>query len=86
VIPKSERIAYVLPKDYGYGFRGPNDKIWGLWQADELSYGISVDVNTMLEKYDMNLDIIYDDGLVQGSTMGYRGLLFWNGTTVGVLP
>ena len=28
--------AYVLPKDYGYGFRGPNDTIWGLWHADEL--------------------------------------------------
>jgi len=25
-----DKIAYLLPKDYGYGFRGPNDKIWGL--------------------------------------------------------
>ena len=24
-----ERVACVLPKDYGYGFRGPNAKIWG---------------------------------------------------------
>ncbi len=23
----SDRVAYVLPKDYGYGFRGPNDRI-----------------------------------------------------------
>jgi hypothetical protein len=30
-------VAYVLPKDYGYGFRGPEDKIWGLWGPDEIS-------------------------------------------------
>ena len=27
-----ERSAYVLPKDYGFGFRRPNDRIWGLWR------------------------------------------------------
>ena len=26
----SEKVAYVLPKDYAYGFRGPNDKILGI--------------------------------------------------------
>jgi len=29
--------AYVLPKDYGFGFRNPEDKVWGLWEADDLS-------------------------------------------------
>jgi hypothetical protein len=24
-----DRVAYVLPKDFAYGFRGPEDKIWG---------------------------------------------------------
>jgi hypothetical protein len=28
--------AYVLPRDYGYGFRGPSDTIWGLWPSDAL--------------------------------------------------
>ena len=27
--PPSSRVAFVLPNDYGYGFRGPDDKIWG---------------------------------------------------------
>ena len=27
--------AYIVPKDYGFGFRSPNDTIWGLKPADE---------------------------------------------------
>jgi len=40
-----DRVAYVLPKDYAYGFRGPNDRIWGLWEADELSEQICQSLN-----------------------------------------
>ena len=32
----SQRTAYVLPKDYAYGFRGPADSVWGLWGPDTL--------------------------------------------------
>ena len=46
------RVAYVLPNDYGYGFRGPADKIWGLWEADELTDKIWNDVNALLRKDD----------------------------------
>lgn len=28
--PEPKRIAYVLPKDYGWAFRGSRDKVWGL--------------------------------------------------------
>jgi hypothetical protein len=28
---QASKTAYVLPEDYGYGFRGPEDRIWGLW-------------------------------------------------------
>ncbi len=35
--------AFVLPKDYGYGFRGPADKIWGKWEPDQLSSQIWVE-------------------------------------------
>jgi hypothetical protein len=78
----SERVGFVLPKDYGYGFRGPNDKIWGLWEADNLSQGLSVKVNSMLEEYGTKLDIIYDEGIPAGGTMGYSKLVFWNGTVI----
>ena len=76
--PNSSGVAYVLPKDYAYGFRGPNDKIWGLWEADNFSYQLSVSVNTALEKYGSQLDIIYDDGLQQGNNYGYSNLLYSN--------
>jgi len=76
----SERVAYVLPEGFAYGFRGPKDKIWGFWEAEEepLSYEISVDVGKFLEDYDTKLDIIYDDGITLDGT--YSKYIFWNGT------
>ena len=73
-----DRVAYVLPKDYAYGFRGPEDKIWGFWEADSLSYKLSVDVGEVLEQYGTRLDIIYDDGLKLDKT--YSRYIFWNET------
>jgi len=76
----SERVAYVLPEGYAYGFRGPNDKIWGFWEgkADPLSYEISIDVGKFLEDYETKLDIVYDDGIDLDGT--YSKYVFWNGT------
>jgi len=76
----SDRVAYVLPKDYAYGFRGPNDDIWGLWSADNLAYQIGTDVGNALGKYGGKLDVIYDDGLTAANTAMYGQLIFWNGT------
>jgi hypothetical protein len=74
------RVAYVLPKDYGYGFRGPNDKIWGFWEADNLTNKVCADLSNLFSQYDDRLDIIYDDGLYANNTSGYSDLIFWNGT------
>jgi hypothetical protein len=84
--PISDRVAYVLPKDYGYGFRGPNDKIWGLWEADAFSYNISKNVGTLLEEYGSELDIIYDDGLEPNNTYGYSKLIYWNVSSLPPSP
>ena len=73
------RVAFVLPKDYAYGIRGPNDKIWGLWEADSLSFEISENIGKLLKQYRDKLDIIYDDGLELDST--YDQYFFWNGTS-----
>jgi hypothetical protein len=80
--PPSDRVAYVLPKDYGYGFRGPNDTIWGLWGADkyEHSLKISTEVGALIDEYQNRLDVIYDDGLKANSSYGYSKIIFWNGT------
>ena len=77
----SERVVYVLPKDYAYGFRGPNDSIWGLWNADDLSIKIWNDANTLANQYGSALDIVYEDTL-QNSAFNYSRLVFWNGTVL----
>lgn len=74
----TDRIAFVLPKDYGYGFRGPDDKIWGLWESDALSVEISQKLGGLLEQYGKKLDVIYDDGLALDDT--YSRYIFWNNT------
>jgi hypothetical protein len=53
--------AYVLLQDYGFGFRNPEDKIWGLWDADDLSQKVWADANTLIAQYGSRLDIVYDD-------------------------
>ena len=78
----SERVAYVLPNGYGYGFRGPNDKIWGFWEDtdDPLSYNVSLEVGNYLDEYGTKLDIIYDEGKALDAT--YSKYIFWNGTVI----
>jgi hypothetical protein len=75
-----DRVAYVLPQGYGYGFRGPDDTIWGLWEANDFSFEISTKVGALINKYQNKIDIIYDDGLEINNSYGYSTLLFWNGT------
>lgn len=76
------QTAFVLPMDYGYGFRVPSDTIWGLWPADTLSPIIWNDTNNLLATYSMKLDIVYatktDDLPIN---LPYKTLIFWNGTT-----
>ena len=80
--PRSERIVYVLPRDFAFGFRGPTDKIWGLWEADVFSYNQSVQLGNLLKEYGDKLDVIYDDE-IEYSTLEYGRVIFWNGTSIG---
>jgi len=75
------RIAYVLPKDYAWGFRGSEDKVWGLW-VDELSIKIGTDLNYLLHTHHISLDIIYDDPKHYSEIYRYSKLIFWNGTVI----
>lgn len=78
---QKQRSAYVLPKDYGWGFRNPNDKIWGIWGPDELSEKIWNDTNRLLNIYRYDMDIIHDDPEQYNSiTFDYSKIHFWNGT------
>ena len=78
----SDAVAYVLPEDYGYGFRGPEDKIWGRFEADDLASQICIDLNELLLQFDKRLDIIYEDELFSQSqiTARYYEIFLWNET------
>ena len=71
--------ALVLPNDYGWGMRSVNDKIWGFWGPDDKSPLIWNNTQTLLNKYGLHLDIIYDDPAfpIQGN---YSKVYYWNQT------
>jgi hypothetical protein len=74
-------VAYVLPEDYGFGMRRPNDSIWGLFPPDELSAKVWNDVNKLVDVYGFGLDIIYNEpGVVDAARSRYDRLFFWNET------
>ena len=75
--------AYVLPADYGYGFRSSSDTIWGLWNADALSANVWNTANSLLATYGNKLDIVYETRIgSQPIALPYKTLIFWMGTTV----
>jgi hypothetical protein len=53
-------VALVLPKDYGWGMRSPEDNIWGLWPADDASVVIWQNLNILIDQYGLKLDNVYD--------------------------
>ncbi len=71
--------AYVLPQDYGFGFRNSEDTIWGLWTADDLSEKVWNDANKLIAQYGSRLDIVYDDAeTIDAVKSRYNRLFFWN--------
>jgi hypothetical protein len=84
IIPVSDRTAYVLPEDYGYGFRGPDDKIWGLWNTDSLTIDIGMSVYTLLQMDGNNLDIGYPSQALESA--GYHNIIYWNDTALIPTP
>ncbi len=76
-------VAYVLPENFGFGFRSVDDNSWGLWSADtdERVEKIWSDVNQLLEEYGFRLDIVYSDPEFNDSLQQhYDELFFWNET------
>ena len=84
ITPVSDRTAYVLPANYAYGFRGPNDTIWGLWPADNLTVDISMSVATLLQMNGANLDIVYPSQTLESA--GYQTTIYWNDTELIPTP
>jgi hypothetical protein len=76
---ENAQVAFVLPNDYGSGLRTPTDRIWGLWQADNLSSPIWNNINQLVKAYGLKLDIIYDDPQFSFASK-YAKIYYWNST------
>ena len=74
--------ALVLPKNYGWGMRTPDDKIWGAWGPDDKSPQIWRISRDLLAHYAFGLDIIYDDTAFPLDNL-YPIIYLWNGTFSG---
>ena len=76
------KVAYILPNYYGWGMRRPDDKIWGIWEADEKSLIIWDNLKKLETKYGLNLDIIYDDPKYSFRSRNYHNRYYqrysWN--------
>jgi hypothetical protein len=72
-------VAFVLPKDYGWGMRSATDNMWGLWPADEKAPLIWENMNKLIQRYGLELDIVYDDARFNVQSK-YSTVYFWNET------
>ena len=77
-ICKSE-AAYLIPKDFAFGFRTENDTVWGLWY-DDLGGKVWNDVMKLIEEYECRLNIIYEDQEFADSLPKYKQIFRWNQT------
>ncbi|MCW4003812.1 MAG: hypothetical protein NWE95_07870 [Candidatus Bathyarchaeota archaeon] len=71
--------AFVLPKNYGWGMRKPDDTVWGLWQPPEEYRHLWTKIEEALATYGERLDIIYDDSAYPIGDR-YKQVYYWNQT------
>ena len=74
------QAALVLPQDYGWGMRDPQDPIWGLWKPDATSAQIWNISQKLEAQYGLSLDIVYDDPMFPVQSKGYQQIYYWNQT------
>ncbi len=78
-LQNSAQNVLILPKNYGWGMRNPNDTIWGLWGPDEKSPQIWNVSRTLIARYGTNLDIVYEDSNFSLKNK-YSNIFYWNST------
>jgi hypothetical protein len=73
------QAALVLPENYAWGMRKPDDRIWGYWGPDEKSQQIWDLTQDLLKQYGLALDIVYDDPSFSIEEI-YQEVIYWNST------
>ncbi len=78
-IQNSAEAVLILPRNYGWGMRRTDDRIWGFWGPDDKSVQIWKNIRELIFQYGSRLDIVYDDP--EFPTAGkYPYTYFWNQT------
>ncbi len=72
-------MVLVLPKNYGWGMRRPDDRIWGYWGPDDKSDPVWNISRSLLSKYGLRLDIVYEDSEFPVADK-YSQVYYWNQT------
>ncbi len=72
----------VLPKNFGWGLRNPNDTVWGFWLTDNRTNQVAVVTAMCLYYYGSTLDIVYDDPAFPVSNVAYQKVYYWNSTAI----
>jgi hypothetical protein len=75
------QAVLVLPKNFGWGMRNPNDTIWGFWLTDNRTQQVAVVTSMLLSYYGASLDIVYDDPAYPVTSGNYQHVYYWNSTT-----
>ena len=78
------KAAYVVPPDFGFGFRSASDSIWGLFSgsSDSDTAKIWNDTQVLLNMYPDTLNIIYDNQTIIKPTLRQYSELFYYNQTV----
>jgi hypothetical protein len=76
----TSEAVLVLPRNYGWGMRRPDDVIWGFWGPDEKSIPIGTLMGKLLAKYGVHLEIIYEDPVYPVAKSNYEEIYYWNST------
>jgi hypothetical protein len=71
---KTEAVV-VLPHNYGWGMRHPQDSIWGIWPADDTSQQIWSQLQNKIDKHGLKLDIVYEDP--NYPVVDYKNVYYW---------
>ena len=74
---KADKVV-VLPQEYGFGFRSPNDSVWQYHQVDSWTQKMYKDVTNLINQYNSSIDIVYSDqefkNIIQSK---YNKILYW---------
>lgn len=69
----------ILPQNYGWGMRWNEDKIWGIYKADELTHRLWELVQTTICNHGLKTDIVYEKAEYL-PTKEYQNIYHWEQT------